>query len=214
MSLIFSSHIEVKSDIICAAWSKNHAASLLAVSCSDGSVRIYNRQGEESRLLGEPLIHSSKGSVAEQLSWHPNTYLLSIGWSDGSISFWNGETCCVKDDMKTMKAKISCFGWTSAGRGSQPMLFAGDLKGNISVYKSDSHFRPVPIAHFQEHGKSITDVCFSTILYSEETFDSSGIRIQQELSTNLFYYLATDTDPKSKKSSIHFCSGKGDKGSV
>ncbi|QDZ25596.1 hypothetical protein A3770_18p81140 [Chloropicon primus] len=213
MSLIFSTHIEVKSDIICAGWSKNHAASLLAVSCRDGSVRIYNKQGEESRLLGEPLIHSSKGSVAEHLSWHPDTYLLSIGWSDGSISFWNGETCCVKNDMKTMKAKISCFGWTSAGRGSQPMLFAGDLKGNISVYKSDSHFRPVPIAHFQEHGKSITDVCFSSILYSEESFDQSGIRIQQELSMNLFYYSATNTDG-SQKSSVHFCSRRGDKGCI
>ena len=217
MSLIFSTHIEVKSEIICAAWSKNaHFASLLAVSCKDGSVRIYNRQGEESRLLGEPLIHSSKGSLAEHLSWHPAMYLLSIGWSDGSISFWNGETCCVKNDMKTMKAKISCFGWTSSGRGSQPMLFAGDLRGNISVYKADSHFRPVPTAHFQEHAKCINDVCFSTILYSDESYDQTGIKIQQEISTNLFFYTATAAEGStaSHKSSVHFCSGRGDKGCV
>lgn len=214
-SLIFCTHIEVKDEIKCAAWSKNNAASLLAVSCNDGSVRIFNRQGEESRLLGEPLIHSPKGSVADHLSWHPDLYLLSIGWSDGSISFWNGETCCVKNDMKTMKAKISCFGWTSAGRGSQPMLFAGDVKGNISVYKSDSHFRPVPIAHFQERGASITDVCFSTLLYTEETFDQqSGIPLQQELSTNLFFYSAAIEEGGAAKSSVHFCSGRGDKGKV
>ena len=214
MALIFSNHIEVKSDIVSTSWSKDpHSASLLAVACSDGSVRIYNKQGDESRLLGEPLIHSSKGSVAEHLSWHPNMYLLAVGWSDGSISFWNGETCCVKNDLKTMKAKISCFGWTNSGRRSQPMLFAGDLKGKISIYKSDSHFRPVPIAHFQEQRKAITDVCFSNILYSEETYDASGIRTLVELSTNLFFYSACGTED-SNNYSVHFCSSRGDKGYI
>ena len=93
------------------------------------------------------------------------------------------------------------------------MLFAGDLKGKISIYKSDSHFRPVPIAHFQEQRKAITDVCFSNILYSEETYDASGIRTLVELSTNLFFYSACGTED-SNNYSVHFCSSRGDKGCI
>ena len=100
------------------------------------------------------------------------------------------------------------------------MLFAGDLKGNISIYKSDSHYRPVPIAHFQEKFKAITDVCFSTLLYSEESTDPrTGIKVQMEQGANLFFYAACTPGGSGEggseaSSSVHFCSSRGHSGTA
>lgn len=210
MALIFSTQVDIRSAVVRAAWSKDQTSvPLLAVACSDGTVRIFDGQGDESRILGEPFIHSSKGLTPEQLSWHSAGYLLAIGWSDGSTSFWNDKDCCVKDDLKTMKGRISSFEWTGASQNAQPMLFVGDENGNICIYKSDSHFRPVPIAQYQQPSKKISGVCISTLPVSPLEVDSKK---KGETNTNVFYYAASSVE--SGAASVHFCSSKGQKGHI
>eukprot|EP00736_Rhodelphis_marinus_P013329 Rmarinus@m.1241 len=109
-----------------AAWSRDRRNPSLAVCCSEGTVDLYNGEGE---LMGFKLQRQYDPTVAV---WHNVNPLLLVGWEDGAITPWKlGESTQLREEMPVHKAAVRFLEWNTDGS----RLMSGDESGVIVVWR-------------------------------------------------------------------------------
>eukprot|EP00698_Gefionella_okellyi_P002980 TRINITY_DN12813_c0_g1_i1.p1 TRINITY_DN12813_c0_g1~~TRINITY_DN12813_c0_g1_i1.p1 ORF type:complete len:1394 (-),score=371.65 TRINITY_DN12813_c0_g1_i1:33-4172(-) len=98
---------------------------LLAIAQSDGTIGVYNEEGE---LLEGSLI--KKASTITILTWHPSSKLLIIGWQSGTVTLFNAADKSVKDDSAAHLVSVMFGIFNNEGT----RLVTGDKNGSIVVW--------------------------------------------------------------------------------
>ncbi|GMH43478.1 hypothetical protein BSKO_11400 [Bryopsis sp. KO-2023] len=146
MALYFTKELSTRPGVL-SAWSKaSTSRALLALSLPSNAVGIYKEDGTPLVPGTEALIKNIRGSEAAQLSWHPDLMLLTIGWKDGAISFWNAEERRLNEDSKTHRCALTFLSWSFDGEH----LATVDENGKVAMWCTDVEMHPLPLAEFEE----------------------------------------------------------------
>eukprot|EP01138_Halocafeteria_seosinensis_P001712 gb/GECG01001755.1/.p1 GENE.gb/GECG01001755.1/~~gb/GECG01001755.1/.p1 ORF type:complete len:1428 (+),score=214.78 gb/GECG01001755.1/:1-4284(+) len=138
-------HPEGKPPLTCAICDTE---PLAAVSYDDG-VRFYSEEGDELPNAVE------RASIPTKLVWHPSKLVLTIGWSNGTITSVDANDFTASDDTSIHTGAISLIKWSPDGE----RLVTGDEHGTAAIWKLDTRMRPALLQHYQKSG-AITQCAF------------------------------------------------------
>jgi len=126
------------------------------VAFADGAIGVFTEEGESVDRESDFVIQGNGNSVEKLVMvWHPTRPLLTVGWHDGTVSFWSVDDRRVTEDSSVHEAAaVSVVVWSPDGE----RLVTGDDNGKVGVWKVDSRNRPVPIIQYTEKNARVTHV--------------------------------------------------------
>ncbi|XP_037944539.1 WD repeat-containing protein 19 isoform X2 [Teleopsis dalmanni] len=188
-------------------WQKGLSCSLLATTGSDGTVAIFNRQGQLIERITLPGLCSG-------FAWDNEGDLLGIiTISSPVITLWDASTQLKTTVESGLRDTLSCIVWSK----QQQILAVGTAKGNVAIYNHRSGKR-IPV--LGKHSKRITCGAWSaqnllalgsddkSFSLSNEEGDSMRIVPLRDVPTDMYFSEMANDDRISGENAISMIVGK------
>ena len=144
--------------VFCLAYSTDAEPGRLATGCEDGTLRVFDEQGEQIEAF-----HGHRGQV-NALSWNRRSghqWTIASAGADGTVRLWqlSGPSGKSQPSSRTQSAVFTADGgkiWSLATVPDEPLLIAGTESGEVVLWSTSES---VPLASFRGHDEPVWSVC-------------------------------------------------------
>tara|TARA_E500000081_G_C6135684_1_gene356560 strand:+ start:249 stop:3446 length:3198 start_codon:yes stop_codon:yes gene_type:complete len=144
--------------VFCLAFSTDAEPGRLATGCEDGTLRVFDEQGEQIEAF-----HGHRGQV-NALSWNRRSgheWTIASAGADGTVRLWqlSGPSGKSQPSSRTQSAVFTADGgkiWSLATVPDEPLLIAGTESGEVVLWSTSES---VPLASFRGHDEPVWSVC-------------------------------------------------------